>query len=135
MTDALNDLQYKYYSGTVEVGTYLVKNTDSISSYTGTITIPASDTVMKGTLDATVNGIIRAASLTTVAMQDTDSTNLILQDATGGTLWATGTTAESATTHYGTMVIPVDTTMEFVAIAEGTQSGTVKPVFTIHYQR
>jgi hypothetical protein len=132
MTDSINNYTYNVMTG---VGTVLVQKTNSIVNYTGTVTIPTSNSVVAGTLAATVNGIIRAASLTTPDMQSTNSTNLTLQDVTGGTLWATGTVAELGTTHYGTMVIPVDTTMKFVAIAEGTQAASKPIIFSLHYER
>ena len=88
----------------------------------GTITIPTSDTVSTGTATIVVNGLGRHVDFTTANMEDTDSTNLVITDAFGGTVFASGTKAESTTFSIGS-IFPLQGTMNIVAVAEGTQSG------------
>lgn len=100
---------------------------------TGTITIPTSDTVTKGTNTEILNGECRWVEFTTPAMEDTDSTLLeIITSERGGTIFSSGTKAESTTSQAGT-IFPLYGTMKIVATAEGTQSAAVKVGYTIYY--
>lgn len=111
-----------------------IETTGNWTAYTGTIEIPASDTVQSGTQAVTVDGEIHAVTLVTPDMEDTDQTNLRLIDALGGTLVDTGAQAESAITSYGT-IMPMNTTMEWVAYAAGTQSVAKNIIFSVHYKK
>lgn len=94
----------------------------NINEQRGTITIPTSDTVTTGTQTIVVNGLGKWVNFTTANMEDTDSTNLVITDRFGGTVFASGTKAESTTFSIGSE-FPLHGTSQVVAIAEGTQSG------------
>lgn len=105
----------------------------AVNTLTGTITIPTSDTVASGTMTSTVNGWARFVTLVTPDMQDTDSTNLVVVDPLGGTVFATGTQAESSFLNFGS-VFPLTTSMSIRAIAEGTQAAAKAIKFSMHYE-
>lgn len=88
----------------------------------GTITIPTSDTVSAGTnTELNLNGLVRQVDFTVPNMEATNSTNLVITNEFGGTVFASGTKAESASYSVGS-VFPIYGTVKVVAVAEGTQS-------------
>ena len=87
---------------------------------TVTITTPAANGT---TTEANMNGLARWVDFTTPAMEDTDSTNFIVTNEYGGTVFASGTKAESLMTSVGS-VFPVWGTSTIVAVGEGTQSAS-----------
>jgi len=93
----------------------------NMNRFDGTVTIPTSDTVVAGTLTTTMNGLARYVEWVTAAMQDTDSSQLSITTQNGGTVFATGTVAESTRFSVGS-IFPVSGTMNLVVTAEGTQS-------------
>ncbi len=100
----------------------------------GTITIPTSNTVTRGTNTlVNFNGLVRHVNFTTAAMQDTDSTNFIVTNEFDGTIHASGTVAESTTFSTGT-AFPVHGTTTIVAVAEGTQSAARAIPYSIIYE-
>jgi len=101
----------------------------NIKKGTVTITTPAAN----GTTTVNINGVVRWMDFTTGAMGGTDSTNFILTNEYGGTLYASGTKAESAMFSVGT-VFPVFGTTTLVAIGEGTQGASVDHTYAIVYE-
>ncbi len=104
----------------------------NINAVRGTVTIPTSDTVTSGTSTHVINGLARWVDFTTANMQDTDSTNVVVTNEFGGTVFASGTQAESTTFNFGS-VFPLSGTVDVVAIAEGTQSANREVPFSITY--
>ena len=98
----------------------------------GTVTIPTSDTVVVGTTTQVTNGLCRWLEFLTPAMEGTDSTQLDIVSSAGGTLYTSGTVAESTRTAAGT-VFPVQGTISVTATAEGTQSAERDVVYDIYY--
>ena len=97
----------------------------------GTVTIVgADDTTTAGTSTQEMNGLVRWVDFTTANMQDSDSTNIVVVDEFGGTVYASGTVAESTTFSNGT-TFPVYGTVDVVAVAEGTQSASREVPFGI----
>jgi len=103
-----------------------------IASYKGTIQIPTSDTVTTGTAANTLNGMGRGVTILPDNMEDTDSTKIELINSTGGAVFASGTKAESVASYVGSE-FPMDTSMNWVVTAEGTQSGNRDIVYEVHY--
>lgn len=93
----------------------------NMNYWTGTVTIPASDTVSTGTVNTTMNGLVRYVEWVTANMQDTDSSLLTAVTPYGGTVFSTGTVAESTRFSIGS-VFPVYGTVNWIVTAEGTQS-------------
>lgn len=94
----------------------------NMNYWTGTVTIPASDTVSTGTVTSVMNGLGRYVEWVTANMEDTDSSQLSARTAYGGTVFSTGTVAESTRFSVGS-VFPAYGTLTWVVTAEGTQSG------------
>ncbi len=99
---------------------------------TGTITVVTSDTVVTGTNTHVINGLGRWVDFTTDNMEGSDSTNLTVRNEFGGTVFASGTKAESTTFGIGS-VFPMHGTVDIVAVAEGTQSASVEIPYSITY--
>jgi len=97
----------------------------------GTVTIatPAAN----GTTTTEINGLVRWMDFTTGAMEGTDSTNFILTNDCGGTLYASGTKAESTTFSVGT-TFPVHGVTTITAVGEGTQGVSVDHTYSIIYE-
>lgn len=97
----------------------------------GTITIatPAAN----GTVTHVLNGLGRHVDFTTANMEDTDSTNFVITDEFGGTVFASGTKAESTTYSVGS-TFPMYGTVKFIAVGEGTQSANRSVPFGIIYE-
>lgn len=109
---------------------------NELQAINGTITIPTSDTVTRGTSTHTATGLGRWITFTTANMELTNSTNFIIQlknQAVNGTLYASGTVAESTTFSLGS-VFPLYGTVDVVAVAEGTQSAAKTIPYTIFYE-
>lgn len=109
---------------------------NELNVFQGTITIPTSDTVSTGTNTIVATGLGRLVTFTTANMEDTDSTNFTIRPtskAANGTVFASGTVAESTTFSIGS-VFPMHGTMDVVAVAEGTQSGARSIPYTIWYE-
>lgn len=104
----------------------------NVNSRRGTITIVTSDTVTTGTNTQLVNGLGRWVDFTTANMEGSDSTDLIVKNEFGGTVFASGTKAESTQFGIGS-VFPMHGTVEIVAVAEGTQSAEVTIPYNIVY--
>ena len=99
----------------------------------GTVTIatPAAN----GTASLTgINGLSRTVDFLTPAMQDTDSTNFNIITESDGTVFSSGTVAQSIRTTDGT-VFPYEGTMSIVAVGEGTQSADRDIVYDLYYTR
>jgi hypothetical protein len=96
---------------------------------TVTITTPAANGT---TTEVNMNGLVRWLDFTTGAMEDTDSTNFILENEYGGTVFASGTLDESVVSSFGS-VFPVRGTTTVVAVGEGTQGASVDHVYSITY--
>jgi len=105
----------------------------NVVSRVGTITIVTSDTVTTGTATEVMNGEAKFVEFTTAAMQDTDSTDISIVLSEGGTVYASGTVAESTGFSNGT-VFPVFGTHDIVATAEGTQSGNREIPYNILFE-
>ena len=101
----------------------------NIKKGTVTITTPAAN----GTTTVNINGEVKWMDFTTGAMEGTDSTDFTLTNEYGGTLYTSGTKAESAMFSIGT-VFPVFGTTTIVATGEGTQGLSVDHTFAITYE-
>lgn len=125
-------------AGTINSGTINVLQLGTVvgnwTNYQGTIQIPTSDSVTTGTAASTISGLIYGVTLKTPDMEDTDSTKIQLIDALGGTLLDSGTQAESTNIFYGT-TRPVNTSMNWVVTAQGTQSANRDIIFAVHYEK
>ena len=107
----------------------------NVESIKGTITIPTSDTVTKGTaVLGEINGLTTTIFLTTPAMEDTDSTLMQIANSSDAVFFTSGTKAESATSVIGSQVaiVPGD---KVVMTAEGTQSAARSIVYDIRILR
>lgn len=96
---------------------------------TVTITTPAAN----GTTTEIMNGLGRWVNFTTANMEDTDSTNFVLQDEFGGTVFSSGTKAESTTFSVGS-TFPAYGTVTVIAVGEGTQSASREIPYSIIYE-
>ena len=104
----------------------------SISTRKGTVTITTP--VANGTTTETnMTGLVRWLDFTTGAMEDTDSTNFHLLNEYNGTVFSSGTLAESVMTSVGT-VFPVRGTTSIIAVGEGTQGASVNHVYNITFE-
>ena len=99
----------------------------------GTITIITSETVLAGTAKEALNGQMQWLEWVTANMQDTDSTKLDIVSSAGGTLYTSGTVAESTRFTVGTQ-FPVEGTISLVATAEGTQSASRAIIYSLYYR-
>lgn len=117
MSDSLNDLQYKHYSN---------------NTYSGTFAITTGGTVVPGTMASTIAGEIRGISMACGTLTGTGTVVLALRDSLGATI-ASGTQAESGTSYFGT-IVPVNTTMSWVATPSGTQTEAANFYFNVHYR-
>jgi hypothetical protein len=104
----------------------------NMNARTGTVTIVTSDTVTTGTNSHVINGMGRWVDFTTANMQDTDSTNFVVVNEFGGTVFESGTKAESTTFGIGSE-FPMHGTVDVVAVAEGTQSANRTIPYSITY--
>jgi len=107
-----------------------------VQSYTGSVVIPTSDTVTKGTttIPDGMNGYTTHIFFTTPAMQDTDSTQFQITNSAGAVYVDSGTVAESLTTILGTTVGIIGGD-KIICTAEGTQSAARTVTFDIRYLR
>ena len=93
------------------------------------ITTPAQN----GTAtELNMNGLGRWVDFTTADMQDSDSTNFVIKNEFGGTVYASGTVAESTSFSNGTQ-FPLYGTTTIVAVGEGTQSANRSVPYCITY--
>jgi len=100
----------------------------------GTITVVgADDATLAGTSTQVINGLGRWIDFTTANMEGSDSTDISIVDEFGGTVYASGTKAESTTFSLGS-VFPLYGTVTIVATAEGTQSASRTIPFGIIYE-
>lgn len=109
---------------------------NEINVLNGTVTIPTSDTVLAGTNSHVMAGLVRWVGFTTANMQDTDSTLFTILEtgkAVNGTMFTTGTVAESTSFNYGT-IFPVHGTVEVRMTAEGTQAAARAIPYTVLYE-
>lgn len=128
-----NSWQDSLANGFDTSGNLKVSLQSSIDSWVGTISIPLSETVTSGTLTSGFNGLMRHITITTPAMEVTGTATVNILDAAGGTLY-TQAQDEGLTTTYGS-IVPVLTTMKFVAVANGTQSAARSIVVRAYYER
>ena len=98
----------------------------------GTITIVTSDTVTTGTVSHVINGLARWTEWLTADMQDSDSTLIDVISPAGGSVFSSGTVAESTRFSIGS-VYPLQGTWEIVATAEGTQDAAREIPYEIYY--
>jgi hypothetical protein len=103
-------------------------------SLKGSVVIPTSDTVTKGTVTLTenINGLTTNIFFTTPNMEDTDSTLFQIVNSSGAAFVSSGTVAESITTVLGTAVGIVGGD-KIVCTAEGTQSAAATIAYDIRY--
>lgn len=101
----------------------------------GTITIPTSDTVTKGTVQAALNGQASLVTFSTPDMQATNSTLLevVVPKSPAGTVFSSGTKAESSSFSIGSS-FPLYGNVNIVATAEGTQAAAKAITYTIYYE-
>ena len=98
----------------------------------GTIVIPTDNTILAGTNSEVINGLCRWIEWVSDNMEDSDSTLLEIMSGESGTLYTSGTIAESTRTTIGT-VFPMQGTISLVATAQGTQSGARDIPYGIYY--
>lgn len=128
---SLNDLKYSSF-GTSTSGT--AQKTMGWYDYSyGTVVIPTSDTVTSATVASSIAGYIQGITIVTPAMTGTGTVTFQLVDGKGGTLISQAQN-ESVTSFYGT-ARPVNTSMSWIATANGTQAALGTVTFAVHYQR
>jgi len=103
---------------------------NTVERRSGTIAIATPGSA--GTEAIVINGLCRWLELLTDDMEDTDSTLLKVLSPSGGTLYQSGTTAESTRLTVGT-VFPMHGTVSLEAHAEGTQSADKTLKYDIYY--
>lgn len=103
----------------------------NINVVNGTVTI--STPAANGTDTQTINGLGRWVDFTTANMEDTDSTNFVVTNEYGGTVFASGTKAESTGISVGS-TFPMHGTSTIVAVGEGTQSADRTISYAITYE-
>ncbi len=130
-TPSKNDLEYASF-GTTTSGT-AQKHMGLYDSFRGTIPITIGGVVGIGTLASSISGVVQGVTMAMGTMTGTGTAYLGLLDNLGGTV-IYGTQAEGGTTYFGT-IVPVNTTMNWIATSAGTQEGTASIKFNAHYQR
>jgi len=105
----------------------------NVNVQSGTVTIATSDTTKAGTTTFTANGLAWFTGFTTPDMQSSNSTNLGVVMSPGGTIFSSGTKAESGTYQSGSQY-PLYGTVSVVATSEGTESANRAVPYTIVYE-
>jgi hypothetical protein len=133
----LNDREYAKFVEPIS-GTTAVRVSHQIASYVGTLNIGSAKAL--GTLTSTINGLIRNITQVTPAMGSiTGTTTTSLVDANGGTVLTIPAQAENTTANSGT-IVPIDTTMKFIAVNTGDPNGTITTAggaditLNVHYE-
>lgn len=125
-------------------GGSLVVTTGTIASVGGTVTTQGAFATGLGTIAMTVagsagtiantfSGISRGITIVTPALEGTGTATVYLLDSLGGTMISQAQD-EGGTAYYGT-IVPMTTSMNWIAMANGTQSVAATVNIAVHYEK
>jgi len=135
MANSLNDLAWDYYSsymsGTVLPVSVSVGQAITTATVAATIAVEGSS----GTIANTLNGVTKGVTVVTGSLEGTAGTiSVYLKDATAGTVFTVDVTEAASPVYTGT-VFPMNTGMNWIVTADGTQSAAATVNLAVHYQK
>jgi len=134
MANSLNDLAFDYYSS-YATGTVLPVSVSAGQAIT-TATVAATIAVegSSGTVANTLNGMTKGVTVVTGSLEGTGTVSVYLKDATAGTVFTVDVTEAASPVYTGT-VVPMNTGMNWIVTADGTQSAAATVNLAVHYQK